>query len=173
MYNGHTIQENEDPGSFGMAGDQTFELQQFHFHSPSEHTVDGKHLPMEMHLVHMAKNGTVAVIGVFVREGAHNHSFDRLWSLLPDQLTPKIDLEQKIDTESLLPESRDYYYYDGSFTTPPCTEKVKWLVLKQPVNLSKAQIERFRKVINHNNRPVQPLNGRKILVSQNQKRLQN
>lgn len=160
IYNGHTVQENEDPGSFGSVGEKRLELQQFHFHSPSEHTVDGNHFPMEMHLVHKASDGTVGVVAVFIRQGEHNKAFDHVWNLLPDANEPKRDSELRIDTMALLPESRGYYSYHGSFTTPPCTEQVKWVVLKTPVELSKRQIERFRLVIDGNNRPVQPLNGR-------------
>lgn len=165
IYNGHTIQENEDPGSFGSAGEKRFELQQFHFHSPSEHTVDGNHFPMEMHLVHKASDGTVGVVAVFIREGKHNDAFDNVWDLLPNANDPKRDSALKIDTLSLLPKQRGHYSYDGSFTTPPCTEQVKWVVLKTPVEMSKRQIERFRLVIDGNNRPVQPLNGRQVVRS--------
>ena len=161
--NGHTIQENEEPGSFGIAGDRRFELQQFHFHSPSEHTVDGNHFPMEMHLVHKASDGTVGVVAVFIRKGEHNNAFDSVWDMLPSQLQPDRQSNAKIDATRLLPPDRTYYSYDGSFTTPPCTEQVKWVVLATPVEMSNQQIERFRAVIHHNNRPVQPLNERTIL----------
>jgi carbonic anhydrase len=146
IYNGHTIQENEDPGSFGIANDK-FELQQFHFHAPSEHTVDGKHFPMEMHLVHKAQDGTSGVVAVFIKEGEHNRAFDPVWDNLPDASRPKQDAEIKIDTSSLLPGDTSYYSYDGSFTTPPCTEQVKWVILVEPISMSKQQIMRFREVI--------------------------
>ena len=165
IYNGHTIQENEDPGSFGIANDK-FELQQFHFHAPSEHTVDGKHFPMEMHLVHKAKDGTSGVVAVFIKEGEHNRAFDPVWDNLPDVDRPRQDAEIRIDASSLLPEDTSYYSYDGSFTTPPCTEQVKWVVLAHPVSLSKQQIMRFREVIHDNNRPVQLLNGRQVFRAQ-------
>jgi carbonic anhydrase len=167
IYNGHTIQENEDPGSFGLANDK-FELQQFHFHSPSEHTVDGKQFPMEMHLVHKAKDGTSGVVAVFIQEGEHNRAFDPVWDNLPDANRPNQEADIKIDALSLLPQDTTYYSYDGSFTTPPCTEQVKWVILAQPVSLSKQQIMRFRAVIDGNNRPVQPLNKRQVFRSQSQ-----
>lgn len=162
IYNGHTIQENEEPGSFGMAGDKRFELQQFHFHSPSEHTVDGNHFPMEMHLVHKANDGTIAVVAVFIREGEHNTAFDSVWARLPDIEQPARDADTLIDTKEILPNDHSYYLYDGSFTTPPCTEQVKWVVLKEPVSLSKKQIDGFRAILHGNNRPVQPLNRRQV-----------
>jgi carbonic anhydrase len=167
VYNGHTIQENEDPGSFGLANNK-FELRQFHFHAPSEHTIAGKHFPMEMHLVHKAQDGTSGVVAVFIQEGEHNRAFDPVWDNLPDANRPKQEAEIEVDTLSLLPKDTSYYAYDGSFTTPPCTEQVKWVVLIHPVNLSKQQIERFRHVIHDNNRPVQPLNGRPVFRSQQQ-----
>jgi carbonic anhydrase/phosphoserine phosphatase len=162
VYNGHAIQENEDPGSFGLAGGKRYELQQFHFHSPSEHTVNGKQYPMEMHLVHKSQDGTIGVLGVFIEEGEHNKAFDPLWFLMPDANHPSRDLGIKIDTQSLLPKQLGYFKYDGSFTTPPCTEQVKWVMLETPIALSAEQIKRFRSVINGNNRPVQALNGRTI-----------
>ena len=163
IYNGHTIQENEDPGGFAMANDRKFVLQQFHFHAPSEHTVGGKHFPMEMHLVHRADDGTSGVLAVFIQEGEHNRAFDPVWENLPDANRQERDADITIDTASLLPTDTGYFTYDGSFTTPPCTEQVKWVVLSQPVSLSKQQIMRFRDVIHDNNRPVQPLNGRQVL----------
>jgi carbonic anhydrase len=164
IYNGHTIQENEDPGSFGMANKE-FELQQFHFHAPSEHTVDGKHFPMEMHLVHKAKDGTSGVVAVLIQEGEHNRAFDPVWDNLPDANRPEKDVVIKIDATSLLPTDTSYFSYDGSFTTPPCSEQVKWAILAEPVRLSKQQIMRFREVIHGNNRPLQPLHGRQVFRS--------
>lgn len=165
IYNGHTIQENEDPGGFAAAGERRFELQQFHFHSPSEHTVDGNHFPMEMHLVHKARDGTVGVVAVFIREGKHNPAFDPIWNRLPDKKQPAREADLRIDTQALLPKDHSYYTYDGSFTTPPCTQQVRWVVLTTPVSLSKQQILRFRKVIDGNNRPVQPLHERQVFRS--------
>jgi carbonic anhydrase len=166
IYNGHSIQENEDPGSFGIASGKRFDLQQLHFHAPSEHTLDGKHFPMEMHLVHQAKDGTSGVVAVFIKEGEHNRAFDPVWDNLPGANRPKRDANITIDTSALLPGKTSYYSYDGSFTTPPCTEQVKWIVLAEPVSLSRQQIMRFREVIHDNNRPVQPLNGRQVFRSQ-------
>jgi carbonic anhydrase len=130
------------------------------------HTVDGKHFPMEMHLVHKADDGTLGVVAVFIQAGnEHNKALDPVWNMLPDKDTPSRESNKKIDAMNLLPTNRGYYSYDGSLTTPPCTEQVKWAVLMTPVSLSEAQIRRFREVIHGNNRPVQPLNGRKVLRS--------
>jgi carbonic anhydrase len=165
VYNGHTVQESEDGASRIEAAGKRWTLKQFHFHSPSEHTVDGEHFDMEMHLVHAASDGHLAVVGVLIREGAENPAFSPLWRYLPTEENRAVRPEVTIDAETLLPESRGYYQYDGSFTTPPCTEGVRWMVLTTPVELSREQIQAFQAVIHGNNRPVQPLNDRDVSAS--------
>jgi carbonic anhydrase len=162
VYNGHTVEEIEDKASsITVDGDQ-FVLQQFHFHSPSEHTIDGKHSDMEMHLVHKSEDGRIAVIGVMINSGSDNAAYDAVWNYLPSATNRERKEAVQIDASTLLPESRDYFRYSGSFTTPPCTEGVLWMVLQNDVELSQNQIDRFRKIIDANNRPVQPLNDRQI-----------
>ena len=161
--NGHTVQVNYQGADSLTLGDETFNLLQYHFHSPSENTVDGKHFPMEMHLVHKSVAGKLAVLGVFFEEGAENAAYAPVWSNLPKQKGMEYHLEHvKVNVDELLPAERSSYRFDGSLTTPPCTEGVKWVVLTQPAQLSAAQIAAFRAVIHDNNRPTQPLNGRKI-----------
>jgi carbonic anhydrase len=161
--NGHTVQVNYQGADSLTLGDETFNLLQYHFHSPSENTVDGKHFPMEMHLVHKSDAGNLAVLGVFLEEGAENAAYAPVWSNLPKQKGMEYHLEHvKVNVDELLPAERSSYRFDGSLTTPPCTEGVKWVVLTQPAQLSAAQIAAFRAVIHDNNRPTQPLNGRKI-----------
>ena len=162
VYDGHTIKEIEERGSFVEIEDNRFELKQFHFHSPSEHTVDGKHFEMEMHLVHKNAEGHVAVVGLLIKQGRENAAFETIWDYLPTPENRERKVEATVDASALLPQDRAYYRYQGSFTTPPCTEGVLWVVLKTPVELSAAQIEAFRKVIHGNNRPVQALNGREV-----------
>jgi carbonic anhydrase len=166
VYNGHTVEEVEDKASSLQVGDEQFVLQQFHFHSPSEHTVDGKHFAMEMHLVHQSDSGKIAVVAVLIEEGEDNPAFDAVWDYLPNAANRERKSSTTIDAVVLLPENHKYYSYQGSFTTPPCTEEVSWMVLATPVELSKVQIEKFQAIIHGNNRPVQPLNGRTILVSE-------
>ena len=120
---------------------------------------------MEMHLVHTSDDGHVAVIGVLIREGAENPAFAPLWDYLPTEENRASRPGVSIQAESFLPGDRDYYRYEGSFTTPPCTEGVLWLVLTTPIELSAEQITAFRQVIDGNNRPVQALNGRELTVS--------
>jgi carbonic anhydrase len=159
--NGHTIQVNYSEGDTMTLGDADYELIQFHFHAPSEHTVQGKHYPMEMHFVHKSPSGALAVIGVFIKQGAHNAAFDPIWSNLPTQKGLESHFEHvQVNVDDLLPHSHKSYRYDGSLTTPPCSEGVKWIVMKAPIQLSAEQIARFTALIKGNNRPVQPLNHR-------------
>ncbi len=160
--NGHTVQVNYAPGSWIELDGQRYHLQQFHFHSPSEHRVRGKASRAEMHLVHKASNGDVAVVGVLIEEGAHNAGFDPVWRNIPVSVGSPHRMDASVDADDLLPKDRRSYRYDGSFTTPPGTEGVKWAVIKEPVRMSGAQIAAFRRVMSGNNRPTQPLNGRVV-----------
>lgn len=159
--NGHTIQVNYSEGDTLTIGDVSYELIQFHFHSPSEHTVKGKHYPMEMHFVHKAASGALAVVGVFIEQGKHNAAFDPIWANLPTKKGVESHYEHvQVNVDDLLPHSTKSYRYDGSLTTPPCSEGVKWIVMKSPIQLSAEQIRKFTSLIKGNNRPVQPLNRR-------------
>jgi carbonic anhydrase len=161
--NGHTIQVNYTQGDTLTVGDTSYELAQYHFHAPSEHTVAGKHAPMEMHLVHRSASGGLAVVGVLIEAGAANAAFDPIWSNLPKAKGVENHLEHvEVDVDQLLPRTRTTWRYDGSLTTPPCSEGVKWLVMTTPVELSPAQIAAFTAIVAPNNRPVQPRNGRVI-----------
>jgi carbonic anhydrase len=163
--NGHTIQVNYSEGDTLKIGDQQFQLLQYHFHSPSEHTVAGKHFPMEMHLVHKAADGKLAVVGVFIEEGRQNAAFDPIWSNLPKSKSTEYHLEHvKVDVSSLLPARTTTYRYDGSLTTPPCSEGVKWIIMTTPIQLSTQQIDAFRAIMKGNNRPVQALNERSVVT---------
>lgn len=165
--NGHTIQINCSGGDVLSVGDGRFELAQYHFHSPSEHTVRGQHHAMEMHLVHKSADGKLAVVGVFIEEGAHNAAFDPIWSNLPATKGTETHLENvMVDMDQLLPATLTSYRYDGSLTTPPCSKDVTWIVLATPIQLSAEQIATFRSLIHGNNRPVQPLNGRTVVTDQ-------
>ena len=161
--NGHTVQVNTAAGGVLRVDGQEFALKQFHFHAPSENRLNGQSFPMEAHLVHVSEDGHLAVVAVFFNEGQANPALDKVWPAMPEK-TGKQPLAKGVDVNTLLPVSRDYYRFNGSLTTPPCSEGVRWFVLKQPVEASPAQIEQFRKVMHHdNNRPVQPLNARLIL----------
>lgn len=153
------------PGSVLNHGEDTFELKQFHFHSPSEHTLNGKAFPIEMHLVHADQDGDLAVVSVLMAEGPkENPTLAKLWAQMPGKSGDKNKLDAKVNASDLLPKSKDYYRYNGSLTTPPCSEGVRWYVLKQPITVSRAQIEEFSKTVGFaNNRPIQPVNARAVL----------
>ncbi len=161
--NGHTIQVNYTEGDVLSVGEEQFQLLQYHFHSPSEHTVEGKHYPMEMHLVHKSADGKLAVVGVFIEEGGHNAAFDPIWASLPGTKGTEYHFENvMVDVNAMLPTTLTSYRYEGSLTTPPCSEGVKWIIMTNPIQLSGQQIGQFQAIIKGNNRPVQPLNGRSV-----------
>ena len=159
---GHAIQENVYPGNTLHVFDKSFELKQFHFHSPSEHTLQGRHFPMEVHFVHQDEAGNLAVVGLMVEEGAHNALLDRLPSFRAARgEDPYADL---VDYNELFTDRRNYFLYNGSLTTPPCSEGVQWIVMKQPLVASPEQIQHYRDLLGFaNNRPVQPQNSRLIV----------
>jgi carbonic anhydrase len=163
--NGHTIQVNMGPGNRITVGGRTYDLVQFHFHRPSEERVNGKSFPMVAHLVHKDADGRLAVVALLIEEGAANAAIQSVWNNLPlernDPSTPVIPL----DPAKLLPAKRDYYTFMGSLTTPPCTEGVLWIVLKQPIHLSAEQIAIFSRLYPMNARPIQTASGRIIKES--------
>ena len=166
--NGHSVQVNYDPGSFVTIDGQKFELVQFHFHAPSEHTVKGAFYDMELHLVHKNDRGELAVVGVFMKKGKDNKVIQVLWDNLPKELNKENAVDGlSVNVSGLLPKDTNYYHYYGSLTTPPCSEGVNWSVVKTPIEVSEAQIEQFRKALGFdNNRPVLPVNKRFVLESQ-------
>jgi len=162
--NGHSVQIAYAPGSSQTVDGRTFELKQFHFHAPSENHINGKSFPLEGHLVHEDKDGNLAVVAVLYREGAANSLLEKLWSAIPGKEGEKAPLPQGLDVARLLPKSRDYYRFNGSLTTPPCSEGVWWLVMKEQPTVSKAQVERLTKALGFaNNRPIQPTYARPVL----------
>ena len=164
LNNGHTVQVNYAPGSTIQVDGRTFELKQFHFHAPSENHVDGKSFPMEAHFVHADKDGNLAVVALLFTEGAANTALPAAWAKMPKAAGEKNALPEPFAAESLLPSRRDYFRFSGSLTTPPCTEGVRWLVLKKPASVSRAQVAAFAAALPHpNNRPVQPVNARPVL----------
>jgi carbonic anhydrase len=164
--NGHTIQINVEEGSTFTFNEKVYHLKQFHFHTPSEHTIDGKNAPMEMHLVHQSDDGTLAVVGVLFKEGKkENQNFAKIIANLPDAKGETKHLTDVVLTiNDHLPVDNYAYHYVGSLTTPPCSEGVQWLVLHNPVELTLAQINAFSSRIGPNNRPTQSLNNRAVNV---------
>jgi len=164
LNNGHTVQVNFAPGSTLMVDGRAFELKQVHFHTPSENIIDGEPCALEAHFVHADSEGNLAVVAVMFDEGAEHAARAELWTEMPEKAGEKRPLTHNIRGEALMPASRDYYRYTGSLTTPPCTEGVVWLVLKEELTASKAQIAHFASIMHHpNNRPVQPTNARVVM----------
>lgn len=162
--NGHTVQVNFAPGSTLQLDGTEFELKQYHFHAPSENQVNGQSYPLEVHLVHADKDGNLAVIGVMFKQGAENQALKALWPQLPKEANSKNALTAPLSAASLLPTKHGYFRFSGSLTTPPCSEGVRWLVMKNPVTVSKEQVAAIEGILHHaNNRPVQALNGRVIV----------
>ena len=162
--NGHAIQVDYNPGSRISIDGSDFELKQLHFHSPSENTIEGKSFPMEAHLVHADAQGHLAVVAVMFEQGDTNAWLENVWPRVPKQADGKANLVKPLAATELLPADRDYYRYSGSLTTPPCSEDVRWLVLKQPVKASAKQLDVVGGTLGHaNNRAVQPV-GARIVV---------
>jgi len=164
--NGHTIQVDADTGSKIVIGGKSFALLQFHFHHKSEHGLNGKQLPMELHFVHSSPDGTLAVLGVFLEAGgepgAAVETIDAIWKLAPAE-KGAAESAETIDPGALLPVERSFYRYYGSLTTPPCSEIVTWTVYHNPVAITQAQIDAFATLFENNARPFQALNRRFLL----------
>ena len=159
--NGHTIQVNVPPGSKLRIDSQPFELVQFHFHRPSEEQINGKPSAMVAHFVHKNSEGRLAVLGVLLKEGNENPGIKTLWTHAPTKEGPEVSPEGvNFNPGNLLPREYEFYSYEGSLTTPPCTEGVRFFILKSQVNISREQVEAFP--FKKNARPVQPQNGRAI-----------
>lgn len=162
--NGHTLMVEVAPGSQISMGEKTFALKQYHFHTPGENLIEGQSYPLEAHLVHANDQGNLAVIGVMFEQGEANTALEQLLADLPAETGSTRSLSEPLNTVELLPEERSYYHFNGSLTTPPCTEGVHWFVMKEPLTASSEQIEALSDVMPHpNNRPVQPVNARPVL----------
>lgn len=162
--NGHTLQVTVQEHEEVELDGQQFVLQQYHFHTPSENLIGGKTFPLEAHFVHSSKNNELLVVAVMFNIGAENEALSPLLAATSDKIGEVVVLNQAMNIRSLFPENLHYYRFSGSLTTPPCTEGLRWVVLKEPVTLSQSQLEKFQHALQHaNNRPVQPLNGRLIV----------
>lgn len=163
--NGHTIQINVDEGSSITYNEIEYQLLQFHFHHPSEHTVNGEPADMELHFVHQSENGNLAVVGVMLMAGDEmNEAYAVIFDNLPVEEGEPDAMGMSVTLADLLPADTTFYTYNGSLTTPPCTEIVRWLVVSEPIMLSSEQIEAFAAIYDANARPIQALNDRDLLV---------
>jgi carbonic anhydrase len=152
------------PGSRIRVSGREFALTEAHFHTPSEHQVDGKPFALEAHLMHVDAEGNLAVVALLYEFGQQNSTLFRLWADVPEHDGGSVPLSPGVTAEDLLPDVRDYYRVNGSLTEPPCSEGVWWLILKQPLSASRDQVAVFDELVHHSNRrPIQPLNARPVL----------
>jgi carbonic anhydrase len=160
------VQVNVDAGRHIVVMGRRYDLKQLHFHKPAEERIDGRSYDMSAHLLHKDVDGRIAMVAVLFEAGEENAFLRRLWPYLPLERGREAYLpEVKLELDRLLPESRTYYTYMGSLTTPPCTEGVLWIVMKTPVPISVEQVAVFSRLYPMNARPVQASNGRFIKES--------
>ena len=162
--NGHTILANIMGGGAVSFKGNEYRLVQFHFHSPSEHQINHRSYPMEMHWVNQDKDGHLLVLGVMLKEGQKNQALSPLWRRLPAHEGDQVALNAAAvpDLKAILPVASHHLFYTGSLTTPPCTENVQWVLFEQPIEVSKAQFDKFRQLFPENHRPPQRLNEREV-----------
>ncbi|CAM4228127.1 carbonic anhydrase [Lederbergia lenta] len=162
--NGHTVLANAvTPSNSIVVEGKEYKLVQFHFHTPSEHQFNNQNFDMELHLVHQDATGKLAVLGVMIQEGKENEKLAPVWDVLPKVETEKDTLiKEPVNLQTLLPSDQTFFQYNGSLTTPPCTEEVKWVVFEKPIEMSKEQIQAFQQIFPDNHRPVLHLNKREI-----------
>ncbi len=164
LNNGHTVQVNFKEGNMVALDSSPYQLKYVHFHTPSENKIHDMSFPLEAQFVHIDFKGNPSVISVMFKEGKANPGLAKLWVQIPKKEGESIALKGRVVPSELMPENHSYYRFSGSLTTPPCSEGVRWLVMKTPMTASKEQIEAFEQAIQHsNNRPIQALNGRIVL----------
>lgn len=160
---GHTVELKYDQGSSVSFENKKYELIQFHFHTPSEHIIQQKHLPMEVHLVHLAKDSTYLVVAILFKEGKENSFIKKFTSDIPQTKDGQKQVKNKfLNINDLLPKSKRFYTYSGSLTTPPYTEGVRWLLFDEMTACSKEQIQTMKGYEGFNARDLQKLNHRNV-----------
>ncbi len=163
--NGHTVQVNVAGGNTIEVMGRRYTLVQFHFHRPSEERIDGRQFDMVAHLVHRDMDGRLAVVAVLLEQGSAHPLVQSVWNNLPLEKGEEVRARATLDMNALLPAERNYFTYMGSLTTPPCSEGVLWMVMKQPVPISPEQIGIFARLYPMNARPIQSASGRLIKES--------
>lgn len=163
---GHAVQVNYPLGSYIKVGEQRYELMQYHFHTPSEHYKEGFAYPMEIQFVHRDGDGNIVIMAVLFQEGERNPNLNALLARLPKEVGKEmLHREVRLNPATFLPANTEFYKYNGSLTTPPCSEGVYWMVFKQPIEASAGQIRQLSTLMGENARPVQPLFARDLLKS--------
>ncbi|RKZ41473.1 MAG: carbonate dehydratase [Gammaproteobacteria bacterium] len=164
--NGHSVQITADKGGFLKIGDNAYQLLQFHSHTPSEEAFKGKRADMVIHFVHQNIQGQLAVVALLLNvTETPNPVIETLVQAMPKTPGQPQEHDVQIDINQLLPKDKNYYTFEGSLTTPPCSEGVKWIILRQPISISAAQLSLYHTVHPQNARPLQPLNDRKVFSS--------
>ena len=167
LNNGHTIQVDVLGDNRIMVRGSEFKLVQFHFHHPSEERINFQGFAMVAHLVHRNAEGQLAVVAVLLEPGAANPMIDKVWTYMPLDTGDRVRMPTNaLELAQLLPKDQRYYQFMGSLTTPPCSEGVLWMVLKQPVTVSREQLRLFAQLFPNNARPVQAVNGRAVRNAQ-------
>jgi carbonic anhydrase len=161
--NGHTAQANVQPGNYLRVGGEAFELIQFHMHTPSEHRIKGKSFLMETHYVHRNEKGELAVLALLHHEGPGSEALDKLEREIPEELNKPVAYRESLSGIPIIRVDKAYYRYNGSLTTPPCSEGVRWFVLKQSSAVSLAQQALYQKLIGDDARGPQSINARLVL----------
>lgn len=161
--NGHTLQINVGPDSWIRAGGENFQLMQLHFHSPSEHQVNGEKFPLEGHLVHQNASGALAVVSILFRTGEWNTDLAQIGAAAPEAINKPEPIDLDFADLDLYRNHESYYQYNGSLTTPPCTEGVAWYVLKNPGHIAAEQAVSFVALIGEDARGPQPINARIVI----------
>lgn len=163
---GHTLAVRFKDGNMMVLDGTPFQMKQLQFHAPSEHTLKGKSYPLEAQFMHASSKGEQSMIAILFEEGEANAALQHLLAQMPKEAGKPVPLKSRVLPSELMPQKRTYYRFSGSLTTPPCTEGVRWVLMKAPMTASKEQIEAFKQAFQgQNNRPVQPLNGRVVLES--------
>jgi carbonic anhydrase len=161
--NGHTLQVNAEPGSWLRIRGEIFQLLQLHFHSPSEHQINGEAFPLEAHFVHQDEQGTLAVVSVLFRDGVWNKDLERIGMAGPETIGQSAPFDIDFQALELYRRHQSYFRYSGSLTTPPCTEGVRWYILKSVETIAPEQAANFVALIGKHARGPQPLNARVVL----------
>ncbi|MBJ78175.1 MAG: carbonate dehydratase [Acidiferrobacteraceae bacterium] len=163
LNNGHTLEVETDNGGTATIGKSSFDLVQFHFHTPSEHAIDGKRAQMEAHFVHANADGALMVVSVMLQPGGDNQLFSRLLESAPRKVGER-EISGTVNPLELIPSTQNYWWYMGSLTTPPCSQIVSWVVLKEPILISEKDAASFAELFPNNARPLQPVNHRFVLT---------
>ncbi|MFK7839157.1 MAG: carbonic anhydrase [Bdellovibrionales bacterium] len=159
---GNSIQVNFDGGSRFDSDDKAYGLSNLSFHTPSEHYIDGAPYPLSGHFMHKADDGSTAIVAVVFKVGQPNPVIEGIWQNVPPVGEVKSVSGVLINPTDLFPDDKSYYTYEGSLTTPPCSEGVKWYVVKEPVEVSAKQLKAFQAVFPMNARPIQTLGDRVV-----------